>query len=86
MAKTKTLKMGEINRTEFVKYFREIGGSTEDEEIFKGPYWEVIVGPQTWTRLGALNILNVLITFNINEDKFDDFVDAFQLIFLRCGG
>lgn len=86
MSKTKALKMGEIDRKELVKYFIEIGDITEDLEIFKGPYWEVIVGPQTWAKLGALNIQNVLITFNIKEDKFDDFIDAFRLNFLRCGG
>ena len=78
--------MGEINRKELVEYFLKFGGTTEDEKTFKGPYWEVIVGPQTWTTFNVLKIRHVLITFNIQEDKFDDFIDAFHLNFLRCGG
>jgi len=86
MLKTKTIKMGEINRKELVEYFLKFGGTTEDEETFKGPYWEVIVGPRTWTTFNVLKIRHVLITFNIQEDKFDDFIAAFHLNFLRCGG
>lgn len=86
MTKTKILEVGEINRKDFVEYFLKIGGVTEDKETFKGPYWEAIVGPQTWTKLGVLNIQRILITFNIEEDKFDDFIAAFRLNFLRCGG
>lgn len=86
MIKTKTLEIGEIDRKELVEYFLKIGGVTEDEETFKGPYWEAIVGPQTWTRFGVLNIQHVLLTLNIKEDKFDDFIAAFRLNFLRCGG
>lgn len=86
MLKTQTFKMGEINRNELVEYFFKIGGATEDEETFKGPYWEVIVGPLIWTEYKMLKIRHVSITFNIEEDKFDDFIAAFHLNFLRCGG
>lgn len=86
MLKTKTLEMGGIYREDFVKYFLEIGGKTEDEKTFTGPYWEVIVGPQTWAKLGALNIQHASITFNIEEDRFDEFIAEFRLSFLRCGG
>lgn len=86
MLKTKTLRIGEITRKELVDYFLKIGGKTEDEETFKGPYWEVIVGFQEWTKFGSLNIKHILITFNIDENKLDDFIAAFNLNFLRCGG
>jgi len=86
MLKTKTLEMGGIYRRDFIKYFSEIGGKTEDQETFKGYYWEVMIGPQTWRMLGSLNIHHVLITFNVEEDKFNEFLAKFRLNFLRAGG
>ncbi|MEL7647653.1 MAG: hypothetical protein AAGU76_06140 [Sedimentibacter sp.] len=80
------MKMGEINRSELVEYFLKIGGETEDEETFKGPHWEVTVGPQILTRFGALNIRHVLISIKAEDNAFDDFMERFNLNFLRCGG
>lgn len=86
MVRTKTLKMGEINRKDIVEYFLKIGGTTEDEETFKGHFWEVTVGPQTSMKFNVLNIRNILVTFKIEEKEFDDFISAFNLSFLRGGG
>ncbi|MDV3428975.1 MAG: hypothetical protein LIR50_18445 [Bacillota bacterium] len=86
MIKTKTLEMGGIYRKDFIEYFLKIGGRTEDQVTFKGSYWEVLVGLQTWRMLGSLNIHHVLITFNVEEDKFDEFLAQFRLNFLRAGG
>lgn len=86
MLKTKTLEMGGIYRKDFVEYFLKIGGKTEDQETFKGYYWEVLVGSETWRMLGSLRMQHVLITFNVEEDKFDDFLAEFRLNFLRAGG
>lgn len=84
--KTVQIKIGEINRSELVQYFLKIGGETEDEETIKGPHWEVTVGPQILTRFGALNIRHVLITFKVEDNAFDDFMERFSLNFIRCGG
>lgn len=86
MLKTKTLEMGGIYREDFIKYFLKIGGKTEDQETFKGSYWEVLVGSETWRMLGSLRIHHVLITFNVEEDKFDEFIAEFRFNFLRAGG
>ena len=86
MLKTKTLKLGEIGRKELVEYFLKIGGITEDEKVYKGPYWEVTVGPQTWTKFSSLSIRQILITISVEDKMFDDFIAAFNLNFLRCGG
>jgi len=86
MLKTKTVEMGGIYREEFVRYFLKIGGKMENQEIFKGPYWNISVGPEIWRMLGSLRIHHVLITFNVEEDKFDQFLAEFRLNFLRAGG
>ncbi|MGE5627718.1 MAG: hypothetical protein ACM3X7_06315 [Solirubrobacterales bacterium] len=86
MLKTKTIEMGGIYRKDFVEYFLKIGGSTEDKKIFKGPYWEVFVGEEAWRMLGSLRIHHVLITFNVEEDKFDEFLAKFRFNFIRAGG
>ena len=86
MIKTEILNMGEINPKELVEYFLKIGGKSSDNKMFKGPFWEVVVGPETWTKYSSITIQHVLITFKIEEDKFDDFMAAFRLNFLRCGG
>lgn len=86
MLKTKTLKLGEIGRKELVEYFLKIGGITEDEKVFIGPYWEVTVGPQTWTKFSSLTIRHILITISVEDKMYDDFIAAFNLNFLRCGG
>lgn len=86
MLKTETLEMGGIYREDFIKYFLKIGGTMDDEETFKGPYWKVQVGSETWKMLGSLRIHHVLITFNVEEDKFDEFLAKFRLNFLRAGG
>ncbi|WPC39518.1 hypothetical protein [Clostridium sp. JS66] len=86
MLKNKNLQMGGIYREDFIKYFLEIGGMRESEQIFKGEYWKVDVGSQTWKKLGALKIQHVLIKLSVEEDKFDDFLAEFRLNFLRAGG
>lgn len=86
MLKTKALEMGGIYRDDFVEYFLKIGGTTEDQETFKGSYWEVLVGSQTSRMLGSLRIHHVLIIFNVEEDKFDGFLAQFRLNFLMAGG
>jgi hypothetical protein len=86
MLKNKTLEMGGIYRKDFVKYFLAIGGKTEDQETFKGSYWEVLVGSETWTMHGSLRIQHVVITINVEEDKFDEFIAKFYLTFLKAGG
>jgi hypothetical protein len=78
--------MGGIYREKFVEYFLLIGGKTEDQTNFKGQYWEVMVGPQIWKMHGSLRIHHVLITFNVEENKFDEFLAEFRLNFLRAGG
>ncbi|MEL7654703.1 MAG: hypothetical protein AAGU75_02215 [Bacillota bacterium] len=45
MLVTKTLEMGGISRDDFIEYFHEIGGKTEDQETTKGNDWKVLVGP-----------------------------------------
>lgn len=86
MLKTKTLEMGGIYRKDFVKYFLAIGGKTEDQETFKGSYWEVLVGSETWTMHGSLRIQHIVITINVEEEKFDEFIAKFNLTFIRAGG
>lgn len=86
MIVTKTLEMGGIYRKDFIEYFLKIGGKTEDQETIKGYCWEVLVGPETCRMLGSIRIPQVLITFNVEEDKFDDFLAKFRLNFLRGGG
>jgi len=86
MLKTISFEMGGIYRKDFVKYFLKIGGKTKDQETFKGTYWEVIVGLETWAILGSLIIQHVLITCNVEEDRFDEFITAFRLNFLKAGG
>lgn len=86
MIKTKTLEMGGIYREDFIEYFFKIGGNTKDQETFTGDYWEVFIGEQTWQDLGALKINHVLITFNVKEDKFDEFLAKFRFNFIRAGG
>lgn len=86
MLKTKTLEMGGIYRKDFVEYFLRIGGATEDQVTFTGDYWEVFVGEEIWRMLGSLRIHHVLITFNVDEDKFDEFLGKFRFNFIRAGG
>lgn len=86
MLKTETLKLGEIGRKELVDYFLKVGGITEDDEVIKGTYWEVTVGSQTWTKFGSLRIRHILITISVEDKMYDDFIAAFRLNFLRCGG
>jgi len=86
MLKTKTLEMGGISREDFIEYFLKIGGKAEDQATFIGHYWKVLVGPEDWNILGPLRIKHVLITFNVEEDKFDEFLQEFRLNFLNAGG
>ena len=86
MLKTKTLLMGGICREKFIEYFLKIGGKAEGKEIFKRDYWKVQVGSETWEKIGSLRINHVLITFYVEEDKFDEFLAEFRLNFLRAGG
>lgn len=86
MIVTKTLEMGGIYREDFIKYFLSIGGKTENQEVFKGPYWEVEVGYEVWSMMGSLKLHHTLITFHVEEDKFEEFISKFRLNFLRCGG
>jgi hypothetical protein len=86
MLKNKTLEMGGIYRKDFVKYFLAIGGKTEDQETFKGSYWEVLVGSETLTMHGSLRIQHIVITINVEEEKFDEFIAKFNLTFIRAGG
>jgi len=86
MLKTKTLEMGGIYRKEFIEYFLKIGGKTEDQETFKGCYWEVLVGSEAWRMHGSLRIHHVFITLNVEEDRFDEFLAEFRLNFLKAGG
>lgn len=84
--KTLSVKFGGINRNEFIDYFLKVGGALEDDEKIKGPFWEATVGPHTMSEYKALKIQNVLVSIAVEEDKFDGFIAAFQLNFLRCGG
>lgn len=86
MLKSKTLQMGGFYRESFVEYFLKIGGITENHKTFKGPYWEALVGPQFWRKLGSLNIQHVIITIKAEDDKFDEFLAEFRLNFLKAGG
>lgn len=86
MLKTKTFKMGGINRKEFVEYFLRIADETDDQGTFRGCGWEVLVGLETWSIHGSIKIPRVSITINVEEDKFEKFVSKFQLSFLRGGG
>jgi len=86
MLKTKTLETGGIYREKLVEYFCKIGGRTKDQKTFKGSYWEVHLGSQTWRMLGSLNIQHVIVTFNVEEDKFDEFLAKYRLNFLKAGG
>jgi hypothetical protein len=84
--KTLSIKFGGINRNEFIEYFLKIGGTSENDEKIKGSFWEANVGPHTPAKFKSLKIQNVLVTITAEDDKFDDFIAAFQLNFLRCGG
>lgn len=86
MLKSKTLDMGGINRTDFISYFLKIGGQTEDQETYKGVYWEVVVGQENPAKLGPFSINRVLITFHVEENMFDEFMARFNMNFLRAGG
>jgi len=86
MVKSKTLETNGIYRKDFVEYFLKIGGKTEDQKTFKGSYWEALVGPESQKMLGSLKIHQVLITLNIEEDRFDEFLAKFHKSFLRAGG
>lgn len=86
MLKTTTLDMGGVYRDDFVKYFLHIGGKTEDQQKFKGSFWEVIVGPDAWKRLGSLRMNHVLVTLSAEEEKYDEFLAEFHLNFLKAGG
>lgn len=84
--KSITLQMGGISRKYFVKYFLRIGGITEDLATFAGDRWQVQVGPEEWKGLGSIKLNYVFITFNVDEDRFDEFLAAFRLNFLKAGG
>jgi hypothetical protein len=84
--KTLSIKYGGIRRNEFIEYFLKIGGTLEDAEKIKGPFWEATVGHPTPAKFKSLNIQNVLVSITAEDDEFDDFIAAFQLNFLRCGG
>lgn len=84
--KTISIKFGGIRRNEFIEYFLKIGGTLEDDEKIKGPFWEATVGPHTSAKFKSLSIQNVLVSIAVEDDKFDNFIAAFQLNFLRCGG
>lgn len=83
---TKTLEMGGTKREEFIKYFLKIGGQAEDQETFKGDYWEAQIGPNDWRTLGSFKICKVLVTLKIEEEKFDEFLAQFRINFLKAGG
>lgn len=84
--KTISIKFGGIRRNEFIEYFLKNGGTLEDDEKIKGPFWVATVGPNTPAKFKSLRIQNVLVSIAVEDDKFDDFIAAFQLNFLRCGG
>ncbi|MBP1762097.1 MAG: hypothetical protein H6Q64_1639 [Firmicutes bacterium] len=86
MIKSKTLEMNGIYRKDFIEYFLKIGGKTEDQKTFKGCNWEALVGPESKKILGSFKIHQVLITLNVEEDKFDEFLAKFYKNFLRAGG
>ena len=86
MLRTKTLEMGGIYRDDFIKYFLKIGGNVEDQETIKGPFWNIRLGSENWTMVGSLRIQYVFVTFNVEEDKFDEFLAKFRLNFLKAGG
>jgi hypothetical protein len=86
VATTKTYDMGGTYRDEFVKYFLEIGGGTDDQVVFKGQYWEARVGSDILKPMGSLKINHVMVTFRVEEEKFDEFLARFHQRFLRAGG
>lgn len=86
LLKTKTLEMGGIHRREFVEYFLQLADEAQEQETFKGCGWEVQVGQETWSSLGIYKICHVRITFQVEEELFDQVLSQFQLRFLRAGG
>ncbi len=84
--KEKILEMGGFYKEDFIRYFENIGGVTEDNTTFKGLYWQAEVGEEKWTKIGALTLCHITVTINAEENKFEEFLKKFRLNFLKAGG
>lgn len=86
MRKKKTLEMRGTDREYFLEYFESIGESGEKEGSFSGPFWEVELSEQDYIFIGVMKFHRTFVTFNVEEDHFEEFISAFQMAFLRSGG
>jgi len=80
------MEMRGTRRQEFVNYFLSLGGEDLGNARLGGPFWEVKIGPQESIRLGAVELPSVKISFSVEEDKWESFLSAFWMKFLRGGG
>lgn len=86
MRKEKLLEMRGTDRKYFVEYFEAIGDRGGKEGSFCGPFWEVELSEQDFVILGVMKFPRTFITFSVEEDRFDEFLSAFQMAFMRAGG
>lgn len=86
MTKTLTLEMGGIPPKDFIKYFIDAGGKTDDQMTFNGSCWQVVVENETWSKVGSLTINHVLLHFTIDENEYTAFMKNFYMQFMKAGG
>lgn len=80
------LEMRTIKRDEFLDWFRQIGGSELDDGLFEGPFWKAYISKVSKVKLGAMCFPVVYVRILVEDEKFEDFIKAFRLRFLRAGG
>ena len=80
------MEMRGTRRQEFVDYFLSQGGEDQGDGKFKGPFWDVKIGPQESIGLGAVELPSVKLSFSVEEDKWESFLSTFWMKFLRGGG
>lgn len=83
--KENTLEMRGMLREELVNYFIEIGGMLDDNGTYRGDKWEVFVDKQVSCCMGSLSLPSTKVTFNVEEDIYDEMLSKFRLKFLRGG-
>lgn len=80
-----TLEMRGMLREELISYFIEIGGKLDENGIYRGVKWEVFIDKQVSCSMGSLSLPSTEVTFNVEEDFYEEMLSKFRLKFLRGG-
>ena len=74
-----------FKREEFVEYFKSIG-NTDDDVVFHGDGWKVLVHDEGKSIKCKLEFTCVRIDLELRADIYDEYINRLRKAFLRGGG